>query len=138
MTTKAIATIRNIIEKDTIVQCNLSKYEGEPALTFQTAQNDMKMPYVVMRIESNNPDDIEVIDRMILTFDIYCGQGDYEKADVISSRIEHLLDREAGLLRDSGIITIHRAGSITVPDEDPSIIHISIKFLVRVGRMELY
>ncbi len=27
-----------------------------------------KMPYVVMRIESNNPDDIEVIDRMILTF----------------------------------------------------------------------
>ncbi len=38
MTTKAIATIRNIIEKDTIVQSNLSKYEGEPALTFQTAQ----------------------------------------------------------------------------------------------------
>ncbi|MBY7112107.1 MULTISPECIES: hypothetical protein [Bacillus] len=138
MTTKAIATIRNIIEKDTIVQSNLSKYEGEPALTFQTAQKDMKMPYAVMRIESNNPDDIEVIDRMILTFDIYCGQGDYEKADVISRRIELLLDREAGLLRDSGIITIHRAGSVAVPDEDPSIIHISIKFLVRVGRMELY
>lgn len=138
MTTKAIATIRNIIGKDTIVQSNLSKYEGEPALTFQTAQKDMKMPYAVMRIESNNPDDIEVIDRMILTFDIYCGQGDYEKADVISRRIELLLDREAGLLRDSGIITIHRAGSVAVPDEDPSIIHISIKFLVRVGRMELY
>ncbi|AXR16937.1 MULTISPECIES: hypothetical protein [Bacillus] len=138
MTTKAIATIRNIIEKDTIVQSNLSKYEGEPALTFQTAQKDMKMPYAVMRIESNNPDDIEVIDRMILTFDIYCGQGDYEKADVISRRIELLLDREAGLLRDSGIITIHRAGSVAVPDEDPSIIHITIKFLVRVGRMELY
>ncbi len=65
-------------------------------------------------------------------------QGDYEKADVISRRIELLLDREAGLLRDSGIITIHRAGSVAVPDEDPSIIHISIKFLVRVGRMELY
>lgn len=51
----AIAAIRMLVENDEIIKANLSEYgEGEdkgPALTFQTAQDDMEMPYVVMRIE---------------------------------------------------------------------------------------
>lgn len=131
----AIAAIRMLVENDEIIKSNLSEYgEGDdkgPALTFQTAQDDMNMPYVVIRIEANNPDDVEIIDRMILNFDVYCDNGDYDKANTIATRIEKLLDREVGL-------NIHRAGSISVPDEDPSIIHINVKFLVRTMRTDLY
>ncbi|MEC5308839.1 hypothetical protein VUV76_32405, partial [Bacillus thuringiensis] len=63
--------------------------------------------------------------------------GDYDKANAIATRIEKLLDREVGL-KDNGILSIHRAGSIPVPDEDPSIIHINVKFLVRTMRTDLY
>ena len=137
----AIAAIRMLVENDEIIKDNLSEYgEGEdkgPALTFQTAQDDMKMPYVVMRIEANNPDDVEIIDRMILNFDVYCDNGDYDKAKLIATRIEKLLDREVGL-KDDGILSIHRAGKLPVPDEDPSIIHINAKFLVRTMRTDLY
>ncbi|PGZ31304.1 hypothetical protein COE61_14050 [Bacillus thuringiensis] len=137
----AIAAIRMLVENDEIIKSNLSKYgEGEdrgPALTSQTAQDDMKMPYVVMRIEADNPDDVEIIDRMILNFDVYCDNGDYDKAKLIATRIEKLLDREVGL-KDDGILSIHRAGKLPVPDEDPSIIHINAKFLVRTFRTDLY
>ncbi|HDR6820850.1 TPA: hypothetical protein QCV77_004404 [Bacillus thuringiensis] len=137
----AIAAIRILVENDEIIKENLSEYgEAEdkgPALTFQTAQDDMEMPYVVMRIEANNPDDVEIIDRMILNFDVYCNNGDYDKAKLIAVRIEKLLDREVGL-KDDGILSIHRAGKLPVPDEDPSIIHINVKFLVRTIRTDLY
>lgn len=137
----AIAAIRLLVENDEIIKSNLSEYgEGEdrgPALTSQTAQDDMKMPYVVMRIEADNPDDVEIIDRMILNFDVYCDNGDYDKAKLIATRIEKLLDREVGL-KDDGILSIHRAGKLPVPDEDPSIIHINAKFLVRTFRTDLY
>ncbi|KXY33085.1 hypothetical protein JDS91_30420 [Bacillus cereus] len=137
----AIAAIRMLVENDEIIKSNLSEYgEGEdrgPALTSQTAQDDMKMPYVVMRIEADNPDDVEIIDRMILNFDVYCDNGDYDKAKLIATRIEKLLDREVGL-KDDGILSIHRAGKLPVPDEDPSIIHINAKFLVRTFRTDLY
>ncbi|CAM4358406.1 hypothetical protein BAMA_15765 [Bacillus manliponensis] len=138
MTSKVIATIRSIVESDSIVAANLSKYEGYPALTFQTAQSDMQMPYVIMRIESNNPDDVAVVDRMVLNLDVYCNHGDYEKADTVATQIEKLLDREASLLREAGILTIHRMGRTPIPDEDPSVIHINLKFLVRTTRMDLY
>ncbi|MFP3513323.1 hypothetical protein SB775_27915, partial [Peribacillus sp. SIMBA_075] len=72
-----------------------------------------------------------------LNFDVYCDNGDYDKAKLIATRIEKLLDREVGL-KDDGILSIHRAGSIPVPDEDPSIIHINVKFLVRTMRTDLY
>lgn len=137
----AIAVIRMLVENDEIIKENLSEYgEDEdkgPALTFQTAQDDMEMPYVVLRIEANNPDDVEIIDRMILNFDVYCDNGDYDKAKLIAARIEKLLDREVGLKND-GILSIHRAGGLPVPDEDPSIIHINVKFLVRTMRTDLY
>ncbi|EJQ50124.1 hypothetical protein IEI_02958 [Bacillus wiedmannii] len=139
----AIAAIRKLVESDEIIKTNLSEYgEGEdkdkgPALTFQTAQDDMEMPYVVMRIEADNPDDVEIIDRMILNFDVYCDNGDYDKAKLIATRIEKLLDREVGL-KDDGILSIHRAGKLPVPDEDPSTIHINAKFLVRTIRTDLY
>ncbi|EJR24576.1 hypothetical protein [Bacillus cereus] len=137
----AIAAIRTIVENDEIIKANLSEYgEDEdkgPALSFQTAQDDMEMPYVVMRIEADNPDDVEIIDRMILNFDVYCDNGDYDKAKLIATRIEKLLDREVGL-KDDGILSIHRAGKLPVPDEDPSIIHINAKFLVRTMRTDLY
>ncbi|EPF11351.1 hypothetical protein ICA_02782 [Bacillus cereus BAG1O-3] len=137
----AIAAIRMLVESDEIIKSNLSEYgEGEdkgPALSFQTAQDDMEMPYVVMRIEADNPDDVEIIDRMILNFDVYCDNGDYDKAKLIATRIEKLLDREVGL-KDDGILSIHRAGKLPVPDEDPSIIHINAKFLVRTFRTDLY
>lgn len=137
----AIAAIRMLVENDEIIKSNLSEYgEGEdrgPALTSQTAQDDMKMPYVVMRIEADNPDDVEIIDRMILNFDVYCDNGDYDKAKLIATRIEKLLDREVGL-KDDGILSIHRAGKLPVPDEDPSIIYINAKFLVRTFRTDLY
>ncbi|MBY0039470.1 hypothetical protein PDR95_06165 [Bacillus cereus] len=137
----AIAAIRMLVENDEIIKSNLSEYgEGEdrgPALTSQTAQDDMEMPYVVMRIEADNPDDVEIIDRMILNFDVYCDNGDYDKAKLIATRIEKLLDREVGL-KDDGILSIHRAGKLPVPDEDPSIIHINAKFLVRTFRTDLY
>ncbi|MGM2726893.1 hypothetical protein ACS2QU_03250 [Bacillus cereus group sp. Bce005] len=139
--TNAIAAIRTLVESDEIIKANLSEYgEGEdkgPALTFQTAQDDMNMPYVVIRIEANNPDDVEIIDRMILNFDVYCDNGDYDKANTIATRIEKLLDREVGL-KDDGILSIHRAGKLPVPDEDPYIIHINAKFLVRTIRTDLY
>ncbi|MEC5308847.1 hypothetical protein, partial [Bacillus thuringiensis] len=96
-----ITAIRMLVENDEIIKANLSEYgEGEdkgPALTFQTAQDDMNMPYIVIRIEANNPDDVEIIDRMILNFDVYCDNGDYDKANAIATRIEKLLDREVGL-----------------------------------------
>lgn len=137
----AIAAIRTLVESDEIIKANLSEYgEGEDkglALTFQTAQDDMEMPYVVMRIEADNPDDVEIIDRMILNFDVYCDNGDYDKAKLIATRIEKLLDREVGL-KDDGILSIFRAGKLPVPDEDPSIIHINTKFLVRTIRTDLY
>ncbi|HDX9660860.1 hypothetical protein [Bacillus wiedmannii] len=137
----AIATIRTLVESDEIIKANLSEYgEGAdrgPALTFQTAQDDMEMPYAIMRIEADNPDDVEIIDRMILNFDVYCDNGDYDKAKLIATRIEKLLDREVGL-KDDGILSIHRAGKLPVPDEDPSIIHINAKFLVRTIRTDLY
>ncbi|MEI5921812.1 hypothetical protein [Bacillus albus] len=137
----AIAAIRTLVESDEIIKANLSEYgEGEdkgPALTFQTAQDNMNMPYVVIRIEANNPDDVEIIERMILNFDVYCDNGDYDKANTIATRIEKLLDREVGL-KDDGILSIHRAGKLPVPDEDPSIIHINAKFLVRTIRTDLY
>ncbi|OOR26973.1 hypothetical protein [Bacillus wiedmannii] len=137
----AIAAIRALVENDEIIKANLSEYgEGEdkcPALTFQTAQDDMEMPYAIMRIEADNPDDVEIIDRMILNFDVYCDNGDYDKAKLIATRIEKLLDREVGLI-DNGILSIHRAGKLPIPDEDPSIIHINAKFLVRTIRTDLY
>ncbi|PFM44273.1 hypothetical protein COJ45_25145 [Bacillus cereus] len=137
----AIAAIRALVENDEIIKANLSEYgEGEdkcPALTFQTAQDDMEMPYAIMRIEADNPDDVEIIDRMILNFDVYCDNGDYDKANLIATRIEKLLDREVGLI-DNGILSIHRAGKLPIPDEDPSIIHINAKFLVRTIRTDLY
>ncbi|PRT38260.1 hypothetical protein [Bacillus wiedmannii] len=137
----AIAAIRTLVESDEIIKANLSEYgEGEdrgPALTFQTAQDDMEMPYAIMRIEADNPDDVEIIDRMILNFDVYCDNGDYDKAKLIATRIEKLLDREVGLI-DNGILSIHRAGKLPIPDEDPSIIHINAKFLVRTIRTDLY
>ncbi|MDA2381675.1 hypothetical protein PDN41_07695 [Bacillus cereus] len=139
--TNAIAAIRTLVESDEIIKANLSEYgEDEDkglALSFQTAQDDMEMPYVVMRIEADNPDDVEIIDRMILNFDVYCDNGDYDKAKLIATRIEKLLDREVGL-KDDGILSIHRAGKLPVPDEDPSIIHINAKFLVRTFRTDLY
>ncbi|PGZ06385.1 hypothetical protein COE47_34005, partial [Bacillus thuringiensis] len=67
----------------------------------------------------------------------YCDNGDYDKAKLIATRIEKLLDREVGL-KDDGILSIHRAGKLPVPDEDPSIIHINAKFLVRTMRTDLY
>lgn len=137
----AIAAIRTLVESDEIIKSNLSEYgEDEdkgPALSFQTAQDDMEMPYVVMRIEADNPDDVEIIDRMILNFDVYCDNGDYDKAKLIATRIEKLLDREVGL-KDDGILSIFRAGKLPIPDEDPSIIHINVKFLVRIMRTDLY
>ena len=137
----AIAAIRTLVENDEIIKANLSEYgEGEdrgPALSFQTAQDDMEMPYAIMRIEADNPDDVEIIDRMILNFDVYCDNGDYDKAKLITTRIEKLLDREVGL-KDDGILSIHRAGKLPIPDEDPSIIHINAKFLVRTIRTDLY
>ncbi|EOQ31942.1 TPA: hypothetical protein ACGN81_000684 [Bacillus cereus] len=139
--TNAIAAIRTLVESDEIIKANLSEYgEDEdkgPALTFQTAQDDMEMPYAIMRIEADNPDDVEIIDRMILNFDVYCDNGDYDKAKLIATRIEKLLDREVGL-KDDGILSIHRAGKLPIPDEDPSIIHINAKFLVRTIRTDLY
>ncbi|TKI90607.1 hypothetical protein FC699_23740 [Bacillus wiedmannii] len=139
--TNAIAAIRTLVESDEIIKANLSEYgEGEdkgPALTFQTAQDDMEMPYAIMRIEADNPDDVEILDRMILNFDVYCDNGDYDKAKLIATRIEKLLDREVGL-KDDGILSIHRAGKLPIPDEDPSIIHINAKFLVRTIRTDLY
>ncbi|MBJ8115396.1 MULTISPECIES: hypothetical protein [Bacillus] len=137
----AIAAIRTLVESDEIIKANLSEYgEDEdkgPALSFQTAQDDMEMPYAIMRIEADNPDDVEIIDRMILNFDVYCDNGDYDKAKLIATRIEKLLDREVGLI-DNGILSIHRAGKLPIPDEDPSIIHINAKFLVRTIRTDLY
>ncbi|HDR7670006.1 hypothetical protein ABEX67_19480 [Bacillus wiedmannii] len=137
----AIAAIRTLVESDKIIKANLSEYgEDEdkgPALSFQTAQDDMEMPYVVMRIEADNPDDVEIIDRMILNFDVYCDNGDYDKAKLVATRIEKLLDREVGL-KDDGILSIFRAGKLPIPDEDPSIIHINVKFLVRTIRTDLY
>ncbi|HDR7354868.1 hypothetical protein RE438_19185 [Bacillus wiedmannii] len=137
----AIAAIRTLVESDEIIKANLSEYgEGEdrgPALTFQTAQDDMEMPYAIMRIEADNPDDVEIIERMILNFDVYCDNGDYDKAKLIATRIEKLLDREVGL-KDDGILSIFRAGKLPIPDEDPSIIHMNVKFLVRTIRTDLY
>lgn len=139
--TNAIAAIRTLVESDEIIIANLSEYgEDEdkgPALSFQTAQDDMEMPYAIMRIEADNPDDVEILDRMILNFDVYCDNGDYDKAKLIATRIEKLLDRVVGL-KDDGILSIHRAGKLPIPDEDPSIIHINAKFLVRTIRTDLY
>ncbi|MDF9661497.1 MULTISPECIES: hypothetical protein [Bacillus] len=139
--TNAIAAIRTLVESDEIIIANLSEYgEDEdkgPALSFQTAQDDMEMPYAIMRIEADNPDDVEILDRMILNFDVYCDNGDYDKAKLIATRIEKLLDRVVSL-KDDGILSIHRAGKLPIPDEDPSIIHINAKFLVRTIRTDLY
>ncbi|WP_416808833.1 XkdF-like putative serine protease domain-containing protein [Bacillus thuringiensis] len=131
-----IAKSEDSVQAESIVLESIKK-AGKVLSQKNHTKLDEALALITEIIEANNPDDVEIIDRMILNFDVYCDNGDYDKANAIATRIEKLLDREVGL-KDDGILSIHRAGSIPVPDEDPSVIHINVKFLVRTMRTDLY
>lgn len=96
----------------------------------------MEKPYIVMRIETNNVDDVEFIDRAMVNFDIYIGDGDFTKANIIAEEIAKTINKISS--PDDGIISIHRQSDNPIPEDDPSVIHLNCVYLVRMDRTDLF
>lgn len=133
---KALSKIREVIEGDSVIQSLLSSYMGAPAYAFGTAPDDMEMPYVVGRIDANNPDDVEILDRMILSFEVYFHDGDELGAFSVAERIAELINNVTSIADE--IVSISRSGDLPVPDETPNVVHLSCKYLIRIDRTKLY
>lgn len=132
----ALAKIREVVEGDPDIANKLSDYEGYPAFTFQTAQKGMEFPYIVMRVEANNPDEEDYIDRMILSFEVYFGDGDATSAFLVAKRISKLINNIKDI--ENNIISCHRQGDLPIPDEDPNVVHLSCKYLVRLNSTDTF
>lgn len=130
--------IKNIIENDPVVSALVSKYtpdpsnpdESYPAVAFMTVPNDMDMPYVVTRVETNIAEDNDILKRMVYNIDVFADNGDIVTADKIARRIEYLLHRER-LPLDLGIGIWKDVPPTIIPEDDPGVMHYFQRFIVR-------
>lgn len=129
--------IRNLLENDNIIQEHLSKY-GEPgyevpAIAYQVAPDDMKMPYIVTNVLPSS-DSNPAVNRMLYTTDIYVDNGDIVTAQILADRVEFLLDKRK-LPTDIGV-GIWRDGKYPITNEDDiTVQHFHVSFAVRYNRI---
>lgn len=126
---QVLSYMNQLLETDSELSGMIATYENQPAIAFQVAPEDMLMPYVVTRVEANTLEENQVTDRMLYAVDIFVDNGDIELVLAISNRIKKILGNEC-LPKEVGI-GIWRLFEHVVPDPDPGIQHIHLKFMVR-------
>lgn len=133
--------IQAILENDSkirelvaLVKDNFTK-EMYPAIAQEEAPQFFKMPYIVIRVESDVPEGEEsgLNDRAIFSFDVV-GENNLTKVERIARRIEQLFDRRK--LMPYGI-SAHREGVYPIISDDPSLQGRNVKILVRYPREDL-
>lgn len=125
-----ITHLDSILYADPQIVSELSSYEGGPAIAFQTAPKDMRMPYIITTSVANAAEGNYVTDRSAFSFDIYCEQGDALKAARIGKRVIELLDMSR-LPVDIGL-NIWREWDNFIPEpNDPSVMRYHVEFGLR-------
>lgn len=129
--------IRQLLENDTVISQHLSQYGEDgyevPAIAYQVAPNDMKMPYIVTNVQPSS-DTNPAVDRFIYTTDIYVDNGDIVTAQILADRVDYLLHRHK-LPIEIGI-GVWRDGKFPITNEDDlAVQHFQVSFVVRYKRI---
>lgn len=124
-----IAYFQKVLSQDERLNQLLSKYEGEPAITWLNAPNDMKMPYVVTSSVTSTAEDNYVTDRMYYNVDIYCTNGDIVTCDAIRAQIVDLLANRR-LPPEIGVV-VWKDFERPIPEKDPHTMRIHVQFGLR-------
>jgi hypothetical protein len=126
--------LNKLIEDHEPLTSLLSVYvedDGEegPAIAFQTAPEDMDMPYLVTRLDANVVEENNVLERMVYNIDVFVDNGDDMRVLQIQKILKNLLKDER-LPYPIGV-GVWYENSLLIPDEDPGVRHLNMKFLVR-------
>lgn len=125
------------LETDGVISTTVSLYgegdERSPAIAYQVAPKDMLMPYIVVNANlgaDSNPS----LDRFIYAVDIYTDNGDFSTAQVLTDRVQFLLDK-LRLPPDIGVGVWRDSRYIIPNEEEPAVQHHYVSFIVRHNRI---
>lgn len=124
-----LAYLDEVLLTDPEIASELADYFGGPAIAFQTAPNDMKMPYMVTSSVANKAEANYITDRSLYSVDIYVQNGDTIKASKIAKRVIELLNMSR-LPVDIGL-NIWKEWDNFIPEDDPSTIRYHVEFGLR-------
>lgn len=125
------------LESDSVISSIVSAYgdddEQSPAIAYQVAPKDMLMPYIVVNANvgaDSNPS----LDRFIYAVDVYTDNGDFSTAEVLTDRVQFLLDR-LRLPPDIGVGVWRDSRHIIPNPDEPAVQHHYVSFVVRHNRI---
>jgi hypothetical protein len=124
-----IAHLDEVLITDSELASELSDYYGSPAVAFQVAPSDMKMPYLVTTSVANRAEDNLITDRSLYSVDVYVDLSDTHRAGKIAKRVKALFDMSR-LPVDLGL-NIWLEWDNFIPEDDPSIIRYHLEFGLR-------
>ncbi|MGB9866716.1 MAG: tail completion protein gp17 [Bacillota bacterium] len=123
---------------DVDLASRLATYHGGPAVFLGKAPSDAQMPYVTLHADSAVPEEGHATERMLLAVDVYDRSESALGALQIAGRIETALDRQKPGLTGITGLAIFRDFQALVDDEDPTVQHVHLEFVVRYGRNDLF
>ncbi|WLR50033.1 hypothetical protein LC040_12140 [Bacillus tianshenii] len=122
-----IDRIQGILENDMLLATLLSTYKGFRAIAQENAPKKMNMPYIVMRNESDTQEANELLNRLVLSIDVFA-ENNKSTVYAIYKRLKDLLHRRR-LMPDGIISILDRATPIE--SQDPSVFGLNVKFIIR-------
>ena len=126
------------LTSDQILAGLLAVYDGMPAVFLARAPAGAQMPYVALHVDSAVPEEGHASERMLMAIDVYDKAESAAKALEIAGRIERLVDGwKPGLAGATGL-AIWRDFKGLVEEDDPSVQHVHLEFIVRYGRNDLF
>ncbi|HHV79090.1 MAG TPA: DUF3168 domain-containing protein [Firmicutes bacterium] len=128
----------NTLTADHDLVSRLATYRSGPAVFFGKAPSDAQMPYVVLHADSAVPEEGHATERLLLAVDVYNRSESALGALQIAGRIETVLDRQKPGLTGITGLAIFRDFQALVDDEDPTVQHVHLEFIVRYGRDDLF
>lgn len=124
-----ISHLDEMLMSNADITSQLSIYQGSPAIAFQVAPEDMKMPYIVTSSASNRADANYVTDSMLYNVDIYVQNKNITKASEIAKKVIEMFHM-IRLPVDVGL-NMWKDLDLFIPEEDPSVVRYHIQFGLR-------
>lgn len=109
---------------------------SQPAIFMGTAPQGAEMPYLVVRVDSTNPEETEVTDRMIYIADAFDESRSVDSVLAVGKRVEQLMRKP--IVVDGILLGIFRDGAAIITEPEPDVQHYHMRFLVRYGRGDLF
>ncbi|MGM7634163.1 hypothetical protein [Bacillus sp. Hm123] len=133
--------IQLIIESEPQVTNLIGSTEGYPNVAQELAPDEMRRPYIVLRIESDPIESNDLLGRALISVDIYT-EGDRPLARQIGNAIEKLVHNKGYDSETEGIgagaVSTFRKFRHEPPQPDPSIKCVQVKVVLRYYRDDLY